>query len=88
MTVETIGSTFDLPTSTVLIILPQTNSSISFTWDSDIEEGLSTIATVTDYIETPVGKLTWSPRRNKERLSWILGFGQSADDVTDGSTKG
>ena len=89
---EAIGSTFDLPGSTVIIILPQANSAISFTWDSetvddDDSSPTSSISVVADYIETAGGQLAWSPRKTEEKLRWIIGLGQSSDDSIEWKTR-
>ena len=56
VTSEAVGSTVDLHGSTVILILPQVNSTISLTWDSEVDEDSSLTDPVTmiaDYIETP-----------------------------------
>ena len=85
-----MGSTLNLHSSAVVIVLTHADSTtLEFTWDSHIAEYLSPadLTTVADYIETHDGKLGWNPRRRQEKLWWLIGLGQSLEDVVEYRTK-
>ena len=69
-----LGLTLIFPGSTVLIILAQPNSSLSFTWDSTTLEnlGVNDSVTIGYYVDTPQGKLTWTPGRRHEPFWWVI----------------
>ena len=87
LTSEAVGSTLTLPGSTVVIILPQADSTIfSFSWDSEIAPG-SSIPTLATYIESQDGEVRWNPRSGEEKLTWILGLGELLEDTFKYRTK-
>ena len=69
-----VGSTLNFSGSTIIIVLPQSNSSLSFTWESTPAEvlGKNDSVTMGDYIQMPEGKLTWTPGRRQEKAWWII----------------
>ena len=62
---QDIGSTAALQGSLVVMILPQSKSSLSFSWDTVLAENLSRndSVTIAGYMEVPQGRLTWTPNR-------------------------
>ena len=75
---EAVEETFGLAGSTVLIILPQSNSTLAFSWDSIFPDGCNPneSVTVAEYIERPSeGELIWTPSRRQEKLWWIISTG-------------
>ena len=88
---EAVGSTLELPGSTVVITLPQGYSAVSLSWDSVAAEDSSPSGSFTifaDIIQTPEdGELTWSPGRKQERIWWIIGLGQPSNDAIEWRTK-
>lgn len=81
---QSIGSTLTLKGSTVIIISPESNSSLSFSWDSILADNLGRNDSVTmaDYIETPQGGLTWTPGRRQEKHWWVIATQASAQAVS------
>ena len=87
-----MGNTVDVDGSTILIVLPQADSSaISFKWDSAPDPYVSypLSATIAQYVETAPKFLAWQPRRSQERLWWIIGGGgnELPSDVVAYETK-
>ena len=80
---QAIGSTIALPGSIAIIILPQSKTSLSFTWESSfpIIFNPNDTVTVADYLEVPQGRLAWTPARRSEKLLWVIGAGKSAEDA-------
>ena len=72
-----------------MILSHADSTTLHFTWDSLIAEdpAATDSKTIADYIETQDGSLVWSPRRKQEKIWWIIGLGQSLDDVVEYRTK-
>lgn len=71
---HSVGSTLSLQGSTVLLILPGSHSSLSFSWGSTLPGGFNSndAVTIANYIEVPDGELTWTPARRQEKIWWIV----------------
>ena len=69
-----VNSNLSFPGSTVLIILPQFDSTLFFSWDSTLSDTLggNDSVTTTDYVEMAQGGLTWTAGNKLEKLIWIL----------------
>ena len=71
LTSEAIGSELNIAGSTVIIILPTTNSTLVFTWDATEDpSSAGSTHTAVGCIETPAGELEWSPMR-PEKI-WLM----------------
>ena len=56
---------------TLIVILPDTDSDLSFTWGS-LSENEEKVVVAANYIDTTAGRLEWRQRKPSERLTFAV----------------
>ena len=67
-----VGSPVEFKGKTLTVILPNTDSVLSFTWESLSANGDCAAAVAANYIDTTEGILEWRQRRPSERLTCAI----------------
>ena len=76
LNVTDVGSSVEFKGRTLIIILRDADSHLSFTWESLSENEEKTVVAA-NYIDTTDGSLEWRQRRPSERLTCAINSGDS-----------